>query len=428
MNRGIYYSFDYKCIIIAGQNTNDRLFIKFQNSDMNNIRIIYLLFVSLFVFCSCGKSDKTPPVTEITLPTLSILDVSQVRDNKLTTNYRFFINVSSSSLKSITANYTTLEGTAIANKDFTSVSGTLTIPPNTTVGYIDVPVKGDSLRQADQLFYIQLSAPVNATILGAGKATATIQNQGTYLPGDGTGYTTPLTYPGYHLAWSDEFNGATLDNTNWNYETGGGGWGNNELENYTTSSNNSFLSNGNLVIEARKETLGTNSYTSARLTTKKSFTYGRIDIRAKLPKGKGIWPALWMLGSNISTLPWPACGEIDIMELLGHEPQKTYGTMHWGPAGGASTHIGSNYSLTSEDFSQKFHVFSLIWDVDKLTWYIDDIKFFTGNKTAVTGNYPFDKPFFFIFNVAVGGSWPGNPDATTVFPQRMIVDYIRVFQ
>jgi len=393
---------------------------------MNNIRSIFLFVISVFLSCSCSKPSNTPSTPVDTLPQLSILDMSQIRDNKKTTNYRVFINVSTSSTKSITVNYATVDGTASANKDFTPVQGTLTIPANTTVGFIDVSVKGDSLRQADQTFYLQLSAPVNAAILGTGKATITIQNRGTYFPDDGTGYTTPTSYTGYHLAWSDEFNGTTLDNTNWNYETGGGGWGNNELENYTTSSNNSFLSNGNLIIEARKETLGSSSYTSARLTTKKSFTYGRIDIRAKLPYGKGVWPALWMLGANISTVPWPACGEIDVMELLGHEPAKVYGTMHWGTAG--DVHIGGNYSLSTGDFSQKFHIFTLIWDADKLSWYIDDVLYFTGLKTSVNGSYPFDKPFFFIFNVAVGGAWPGNPDATTVFPQRMIVDYIRVFQ
>jgi len=215
---------------------------------MNFFRSICLLVVTVLFFCSCSKPSNSQPTPIVTLPELSILDLSQIRDNKIVTNYRVFINVSTSSTKSITVNYTTVDGTASATKDFTAVQGTLTIPTNTTVGFIDVPVKGDSLRQADQTFYVQLSAPVNAAILGTGKATITIQNRGTYFPDDGTGYTTPLTYTGYHLAWNDEFNGTTLDNTNWNYETGGGGWGNNELENYTTSSNNSFVSGGNLLI------------------------------------------------------------------------------------------------------------------------------------------------------------------------------------
>jgi len=135
-----------------------------------------------------------------------------------------------------------------------------------------------------------------------------------------------------------------------------------------------------------------------------------------------------MLGSDISTNPWPACGEIDVMELLGHEPQKTYGTIHWGAAGGPSTHIGGYYSLNSQSFSDSFHVFSLKWESDKLSFLIDDITYFSANKSQVNGAYPFDKPFFFIMNLAVGGNWPGNPNATTIFPQRMVVDYVRVFQ
>src|ERR1035437_2458323 len=277
---------------------------------MKNIARFNLLIVSLLLIYSCSKSDKSTPKTEPTLPTLSIIDVTQARDNKLTTSFRFFINVSSASTQNITVNYTTVEGTAISINDFTAQSGALTITAGQTVGYIDVPIRGDSLRQADQYFYVQISSPANATISGAGKALGTIQNKGNYLPIDNTGYTTPLSYPGYTLAWNDEFNGTTLNSTVWNYEIGGGGWGNQELEYYTNSTNNSYLTNGCLVIEARKETIGSNNYTSARLTTlgKKEFMYGRIDIRAKLPVSKGMWPALWMLGSNIYSSPRPTYG------------------------------------------------------------------------------------------------------------------------
>ena len=397
---------------------------------MNNFRSIYILVVSVLCFCSCSKPSN-PPTPIVTLPELSILDVSQVRDNKLTANYRVFINVSTSSTKSITVNYTTIDGTAIANKDYTPVQGIVTIQPNTSVGFIDVPVKGDSLRQPDQYFYIQLSAPVNATISGAGKATVTIQNKGTYFPSDGSGYSTPLTYPGYTLSWSDEFNGTTLDATSWNYEIGGSGWGNHELEYYTSSTNNAFLSSGNLVIEARKETIGTNNYTSARLTTfgKRQFTYGRVDIRAKLPVSKGMWPALWMLGSNISTVPWPGCGETDIMELIGTNPKQVIGSIHWAKADGSNGTINNGYSLSTEDFSQHFHVFSLIWKQNSIQMLVDDQVYMTGTSSQITsGFWPFNAPSFFIFNVAVGGDWPGSPDASTIFPQRMLVDYIRVFQ
>jgi beta-glucanase (GH16 family) len=398
---------------------------------MNKIHTIFLLLVSLVFICSCSKSGNTPQTPPVSTPELSILDLTQVRDNKLTTNYRLFINVSSTVTKPVTVNYTTVAGTALANKDFIPTSGTLTIPISSTVAYIDIPVIGDSLRQADQVFYIQLSSPVNATISGTGKATVTIQNLGTYLPNDGTGYTTPLSYTGYTLTWSDEFNGTTLDPTNWNYEIGGSGWGNHELEYYTSSTNNAFLSSGCLVIEARKETMGSNNYTSARLTTagKRPFKYGRVDIRAKLAVSKGMWPALWMLGSNISTVPWPACGETDIMELIGTNPKQVIGSVHWLKGDGSEGTLNNAYTLSAGDFSQSFHVFSMIWTQASIQFLVDDHVYETAYKTDVTsGTWPFDAPSFFIFNVAVGGDWPGSPDASTIFPQRMFVDYIRVFQ
>lgn len=381
----------------------------------------------ILLISSCNGSNS--PGNEITSK-LAVADVIHERSSTASTTYRFSISVTPTCSKPITVNYKTVDATAVAGKDYTALTGKLTIPANTLSAYVDVTVLKDSLRQEDQTFTLELSAPTNASISGTGKAIGTIQNNGTYLPVDGTGYTGASTYPGMTLAWSDEFTANYINSNNWSYDTGGSGWGNNELEYYTNSNKNAFATSGYLVIEARKETMGTNNYTSARMISKdkKTFTYGRIDFRAKLPKGQGVWPALWMLGNNIGTTPWPACGEIDIMELLGHEAQKTYGTIHWGAAGGASTHIGGNYSLPSLTFNDKFHLFSLKWEADKMTFLIDDVVFFTANKSQVNGNYPFDKPFFFIMNVAVGGNWPGNPDATTVFPQRMIVDYVRVFQ
>ena len=391
------------------------------------MRKFVFIFSLAFFACSCNILGNTPE--DSVTSKISVLDAIQERSN-LATTIRFTINVSPTNPKTITVNYKTVDSTAIAGKDYTALSGTLTIPANQQTADVDISILPDSLRQPDQIFLFELSSPVNATVSESGKALGTIQNTGTYLPVDGTGYTAPSTYQGMNLVWSDEFSGKTINPLVWNYDIGGSGWGNNELEYYTNSSKNVFVTNGYLVIEARKETYKTNNYTSARLLSKdkKSFTYGRIDFRAKLPKGQGIWPALWMLGSNISTKSWPACGEIDIMELLGHEPQKTYGTIHWGAAGGPSTHIGGNYSLSSQTFSDSFHVFSLLWETTKLSFLIDNIPFFSADKSQVNGDNPFDKPFFFLMNVAVGGNWPGNPDITTIFPQRMIVDYVRVFQ
>jgi beta-glucanase (GH16 family) len=232
------------------------------------------------------------------------------------------------------------------------------------------------------------------------------------------------------LVWNDEFDGNSLS-SDWTYDIGNGnwGWGNNELEYYRTD--NATVENGLLTITAKQESFGGQNYTSSRIKTQglKSFKYGRIDIRAKLPFGKGIWPALWMLGDNISTVGWPSCGEIDIMELVGGSgtDKTVHGTAHWADASGNRAYIGGSNSLSSGIFNDQFHVFSIVWDTNSIKWYRDNIEYYTINTTPAD-LAEFDERFFFIFNVAVGGNWPGNPDATTVFPQKMIVDYVRVFQ
>ncbi|HNE29984.1 MAG TPA: glycoside hydrolase family 16 protein, partial [Saprospiraceae bacterium] len=163
---------------------------------------------------------------------------------------------------------------------------------------------------------------------------------------------------------------------------------------------------------------------------KKQFKFGRVDIRAALPEGKGLWPALWMLGSNIDAVGWPACGEIDIMELAGDIPNRVVGTVHYGA--NTSQHQYnpmSKYLSGNANFQDEFHVFSIIWEADKIQFLVDDELYHTITPASLNGaSYPFNKNFFFIFNVAVGGNFPGNPDSSTPFPQRMIVDYIRVFQ
>jgi hypothetical protein len=389
---------------------------------------IFFLACLLTITVACSKK----PNGELTnsVPLISITNVQLARDNSATTTFHFAVNVDKSSTNEIKVDYTTSDGTANSN-DYTKRSGTLVIPANQTTAEIDIEVKGDSLRESFLTFYVQLSNSVNAKISGSGKGMGTIICDGTYLPVNDSGYVAPTIYPGLSLKWSDEFNGPAIDNNNWSYDIGGGGWGNSELEYYTNSSKNSFITNGGfLVLEARQEAMGANNYTSARMVTlgKQQFKYGRIDVRAILPKGPGLWPAIWMLGSDISFTPWPACGEIDMMELLGQQPYKIYGTMHFADATGKHGQLGGNYIMASGDFSQKFHVFSIQWDSAKIEWYVDGIKYFTGNISDVTGNNPFDKPFFFILNLAVGGNWPGNPDNTTIFPQRMIVDYVRVYQ
>lgn len=242
----------------------------------------------------------------------------------------------------------------------------------------------------------------------------------------------PAYNPGGNLVWADEFNGSSIDMNNWTFETGDNGWGNQELQNYTNG-DNAHISDGKLIITARKvnDNKLAGSYTSTRMISlgKQEFTYGRIEIKAKLPSGTGVWPAIWMLGSNINTVGWPACGEIDIMEYVGFEPNVIHSTVHT-PSGYAGNGNGSSTAL--ETAEEDFHIYGLIWDKDKLQFYVDNQDNITHtysptNKTAE--NWPFDKPHFLILNIAVGGTWGGQQGIdNTIFPQTMEIDFVRVYQ
>jgi beta-glucanase (GH16 family) len=390
-----------------------------------SILIIFFSIILLHLF-SCSKGSDPGPE-------LSIQDASQTRSTTEST-IKFQLTLNHTASNPVSVDYSIEDGTATSQKDFQSASGAVTIPANQTVTTIDIVIKGDPLntRQPNLLFTVNLTNPKNCSIKTPSAKGTILTEDGTYLSTDNTGYSTPLTYPGYSLIWSDEFSGSALDMSNWNQEVGNGsgGWGNNELEFYTASPRNIFISNGNLIIEARKETVDRFNYTSGRMTTqeKKYFKFGRIDIRAKLPVGKGIWPALWMLGTNITSVGWPACGETDIMELIGTNPSLVYGTLHWSISGSHASK-GANFPLLTGDYSKQFHVFSIIWKQDDITFYVDDQKYLEVSAIDTGASYyPFNANQFFIFNLAVGGNWPGSPDNSTDFPERMFVDYVRVFQ
>jgi beta-glucanase (GH16 family) len=235
----------------------------------------------------------------------------------------------------------------------------------------------------------------------------------------------------WQLVWSDEFDGTIINESNWTHEIGGNGWGNNELQYYTDRDTNSYIENGYLVIQALKENYSSWNYTSARLKTqgKVFFKYGKILARMKLPYSQGIWPAFWMMGENISSVGWPACGETDIMELIGGENRDNtvYGTAHWADANGQHAQYGNSYTLSSGIFADNFHLFSVIWDEQSIKWYVDNHLYNELDITSATLS-EFHNNFFILLNIAVGGVWPGYPDSTTVFPQKMYVDYIRVYQ
>ncbi len=236
------------------------------------------------------------------------------------------------------------------------------------------------------------------------------------------------------LVMADEFdtNGAP-NPAIWGYNigTGDNGWGNNELQYYTDRSENVTVQNGVLIITAKEEAFNGASYTSARLLTKGKFqqTYGRFEARIRLPYGKGLWPAFWLLGDDSNgTEVWPQIGEIDIMEYVGNEPTVMFGTVH-GPGYSGGQSIGKPYQLENDRFDTGFHIFGIEWGPDYINYYVDDVLYNQITPDDVPGEWVFNRgPFYIILNVAVGGALPGSPNEETVFPQTMLVDYVRVYK
>ncbi|HEY2518139.1 MAG TPA: family 16 glycosylhydrolase, partial [Polyangiaceae bacterium] len=247
--------------------------------------------------------------------------------------------------------------------------------------------------------------------------------------------------PGWKLTWSDEFNaanGTAADSSKWNYDTGGGGFGNNELEYYTSGTSNAVQENGSLVITATQNGASQHScwygacqYTSARLNTSGKFAqqYGRFEARIKIPEGQGVWPAFWLLGDDIGSVGWPACGEIDIMENIGRTPDNTYGTTH-GPGPGNYPGAGLSGAYSGPRMGDDFHVYATEWDANSVNFFVDGTLYWsvTPSKLPAGASWVWDRPFFIILNFAVGGNWPGNPDGSTTWPQQMLVDYVRVYE
>jgi len=244
------------------------------------------------------------------------------------------------------------------------------------------------------------------------------------------------TVHSWQLVWQDEFEGVVgqlPDKTKWTYDigTGSSGWGNNQLEYDTNRPENVSLDgSGHLVIKAIKESYQGSAYTSARIKTKGLFEpqYGRFEARMKMPTGQGLWPAFWMLGTNIENVGWPKCGEIDIMEYRGQEPSKVLGSIH-GPGYSGGNCITKSYTLTNARFDMDYHLFAIEWTKEGINFFIDDVLYEKITPNTVSGNeWVYDHPFFIILNLAVGGNFVGSPNSYTTFPQSMVVDYVRVYK
>ncbi|MFY0624850.1 MAG: glycoside hydrolase family 16 protein [Reichenbachiella sp.] len=363
------------------------------------MKLQFSTFLLLFLFSSCdesadaGSDDPSNLTLDITISEdgSGLVNIEAMADN--TTDYHFYSGVS--------GEVDPIENTT-GVFEYTYLSSGIY-----TVEVLAFGSSGRFIKKTEQI---------------------TVETENNVQPGDG--YITPPSYDGMTLVWSDEFDGNSLNLADWTFEigNGNGGWGNDELEYYLEA--NTTVTEGILTIEAKNESFNGYDYTSSRIITKgkQQFRYGRVDIRAVLPYGQGLWPALWMLGSNIDAVGWPACGEVDIMEMVGGSStdNEVHGTIHWDNNGSYASY-GNGTSLASGIFADEFHVFSIIWDENKITWYLDDVQF---NVVDITPGSlsEFHQDYFFIFNVAVGGRWPGSPNSFTVFPQKMMVDYIRVFQ
>jgi len=244
---------------------------------------------------------------------------------------------------------------------------------------------------------------------------------------------------GFTLAWSDEFDqgdNSAPDPAKWKFEIGGNGWGNQELEYYSSRRENARMRRGNLEIIARKESYTgadgvQRDYTSARLITSGKFeqAYGRFEARIKIPYGQGVWPAFWLLGADDKQVGWPQCGEIDIMENIGREPGMVHGTIH-GPGYSGGKGIGGSYSVNAGRFADDFHIYAVEWEPEEIRFYVDDHLYTARRPSDLPAGtkWVYDHPFYILLNFAVGGEWPGSPDATTKFPQVMLVDYVRVYK
>ena len=239
-----------------------------------------------------------------------------------------------------------------------------------------------------------------------------------------------------NLTFEDNFDtDGTIDETVWNYELGDGtdnglpaGWGNNELQYYTDRPENIKVEGGMLHITALQESFQGAGYTSARITTKGKVEqqYGRFEARIQLPWGQGIWPAFWLLGNNIDEVGWPQCGEIDIMEYRGQDPSTLIGTIH-GPGYSGGEAVSKEYHLPNDRFDTGFHIFGIEWGPEYINFYVDDVLYNQITPEDVEGEWVYNRPVYIVLNLAVGGWFPGPPSANTVFPQTMVVDYVRVY-
>ncbi|MEL6650050.1 MAG: family 16 glycosylhydrolase, partial [Bacteroidota bacterium] len=385
------------------------------------LRFHLFIIVALFsLFSLACKNEVSGPQPEVSIEGLSFEEGNTARIVNLS------LTLSASAEETISIYVSSTDGSAEKGRDYIEFSRKLIeIAPGQTSAEVGITILGDESFEEDENFRVEIVEAIGATIKLA-SAEVTLQNDDADALLLLQGPDSPLSYPGMTLHWQDEFDGNSLDANTWTQEVREEGWFNEELQYYTDEDRNLTVRDGFLIIEARDENhssqTGRNfNYTSARISSEDKFTfqYGRVDIRAAMPEGQGIWPALWTLGNNISSVSWPACGEIDILEMIGgpevpgqRGETVVHNAIHWQNAGSHASD-GGHYDLPSGSLHGEFHVYSLIWTDQSVTFLIDDVE---RDVIDITGSEKteFHDSHFFIMNIAVGGTWPGSPDATTI--------------
>lgn len=384
----------------------------------------------IFVFFGCEAKNTSIPV-------VAVKTKIEINDSTFTegaANYASLnVSLTGMPITPIYVEYETVPATAGQGEDFETTSGILVFSGEEASHSqnIFIEIMDDDKYEEEEFFEIHFTADTLVYLNNEKVKITILDNDVQLTDNDFPGYATPMEYKGWNFFWADEFGGNELNLENWT-QANRGNWYNNELQYYKPE--NTGVENGLLTITAKPELIYNHNYSSSRIWSEHNvfFKYGRIDIRAKLPFSQGLWPALWMMGENKDEVGWPECGEIDIMELRGAIPNVVGATVHYRNAAGNHQYVVTNkYTLSNGDFSDEFHVFTMIWDEHKIKFFVDDnpyVTIFFSSLNFNNNNNPFLKDFFILMNVAVGGNYGGNPDATTIWPQKMEVDYVRIFQ
>jgi beta-glucanase (GH16 family) len=384
--------------------------------------IIIFGFFSLMIQ-SCNKGEPVESTPSVSISPRN--DFEGTGQNQL---MDITFKLSSAPALKVTVTYSTVDSTAVGTKDFIPVTaGTITFNPGETSKKINIEIIADSIVEFTEFFKLQITHAENAIIKTPGLTIAIYNDDAPKITLASDGYISPESYPDMRLKFSDEFNDSThFKYLTWNIDRGEGIWGHDQLQEYTSNTENLNIKNGKLRITAQNKA---GHYTSARLNTvsKLSFQYGQIDIRVKFPTGKGLWPAIWMMGTGYNGSNWPLIGEIDIAQQDCNLSSTLIGTAFYISSGPREKDGYYNLPEYTESFSDKFHVVSILWQTDYIEWFVDSKKYLEINSDDVGPDWPFNNSFYLYLNLAVGGGLVGNPDITTVFPQTMEIDYVRYF-